>query len=81
MAASALSRSSSPLCDMTKRTPADSPAMPGRFGVPLSNRSGSNSGWSRLEDRLPVPPWIRLSGTASLLISSRPVPMGPYSPL
>ena len=34
------------------------PAMPGTFRVPLSKRSGRNSGCSSRSDRLPVPPRV-----------------------
>ena len=39
-------------------SPAFNPASPQMFCVPLSNRSGRNSGCAKLSDRLPVPPIV-----------------------
>ena len=67
----------------SQRSPARSPAMPGRFRVPASNRSGMKSGISSRWLTLPVPPAI--SGSISLPIPSPrikpPMPWGPRRPL
>ena len=62
-------------------TPARSPAIPGIFKVPASNRVGISSGCSRSKVRIPVPP----TRNGFIFTPSRtqmpPMPCGPRRPL
>lgn len=62
---------------VTKEIPAFSPAIPGRFGVPLSNLSGISDGCSNDIELLPVPPCVRVESLSAQAVMRMPVPIGP----